>query len=331
MSHEISERDVQVGIKQAWHGLTQIEEKITADNCRILYPMSIQQMYYKDAESGEYIEGNGRQIVSMDDGLPVGRPVGKDYEMIDNRKVWDTLMEGLAGTKHQIVSCGSVKERSLGFISVKLDENFVAAGRETESTLNMQWGHGGNSSVVYRTGTTVIVCWNTYQAAQRESKAKYKVRHSGNANMDALAKAIDAHVGVTAEFKRAMDEFHSIDVTFDKARKIYAGFIGGQAWRKEIPDTKNGATRFLNTVNEMTSLFETGKGNKGKTMADVFNGATDYYSHVAGSSDKWQQFISSEFGVGNNRKQEFYDVLSDETELHKAVNRGEVILTALGA
>lgn len=325
--HNIQTRDVQVGVEMAWHKLTKVEEKIDRNNCRILYPMAMHPLYYQDSD-GNFREANGRQIISLDDGGAVGRPVGKDYKLIANTEIWDAVEQGLAGTQHQIVSCGSVNNRALGFISVKISEQFKAANRETNSTMNILWGHGGNRAVVARTGFTVVVCQNTYNMAMKEKgDFKLSIRHTAKANVLDLGKAIDAHIGVVAEFKNAMDEFHSVDVKTDDARKIFAGFIADD----KIPETKTGISRFTNTLDKVQNLFLVGKGNSGRTLADVFNGVTDYYSHESSGGDsRWKQFVSSEFGAGDVRKGEFFDVLSDRNSTEAVKRQGELVLSALG-
>lgn len=328
MAANIQTRDIQVGLEMAWHKLTKVEETINATNCRIIYPMAIEQLVFKNS-AGDYVEGNGRQVVSLDDNLPIGRPVGSDYKLIDNAGIWDAVQQGLAGTKHEIVSCGSVNDRSLGFISVKIAEDFKAANRDTQSVMNVLWGHGGNKAVVARTGFTVVVCQNTFNMAMREkSDFKLSIRHTAKANVLDLGKAIDAHIGVVSEFKTAMDELHSVDVKVDDARKIFAGFVSAG----EVPDTKTGVSRLMNTVEDIQNLFLVGKGNSGRTMADVFNGVTDYFSHESsGGASRWKQFVSSEFGAGDKRKSEFMEVLMDKGQLNDVMKRGDLVLAALGA
>ena len=328
MAHNIQARDVQVGIEMAWHKLTQVEPVINSGNCRILYPMSIRDLHFVD-DKGNLVKGNGRQIVSDDDNLPVGRAVGADYKLIDNKSIWDSVQAGLAGTKHEVVSCGTVNDRSLGFVSIKIADDFKAANRQTKSVMNVLWGHGGNKAVIARSGFTVVVCQNTYNAAMAEnSDFKLSIRHTAKADVLDLGKAIDAHIGVVAEFKAAMDLLDSIDADAEKARKIYTGFLSGG----ETPDTKTGISRLTNSVDDMVNLFRVGLGNAGRTMADVFNGATDYYSHESsgGRSNAWKQFVSSEFGSGNTRKSEFFDVLMSPASLAETVKRGEKVMMELG-
>ena len=325
--HNLQIRDVQTGVEMAWHKKTNLVENISRENCGILYGQRIEPLYFRDGEN--LVEGNGRQIVCNDDNLPVGRAVGKDYKLITNSDVWDSVLAGIGGTSHKVVSCGTVNDRSLGFISIAIAEQFKAATRETKSVMNVLWGHGGNKAVLARTGFTVVVCHNTFNMAMAEkTDFKLSIRHTAKANVLDLGKAIDAHIGVVAEFKNAMDEMHSVDVSVDKARKIYTGFIS----EGETPETKTGISRLTNTVNTMVELFRFGKGNSGRTMADVFNGATDYFSHESsgGVGNSWKQFISSEFGSGDIGKGEFFGLLRNPADLTVAVKDGEKVLAELG-
>jgi len=328
MSHNIKNRDVQVGNEMAWHKLTVIEPNITSENCRIRYDMSIEPIYFRNP-AGDYAEANGRQIVASDDGLPVGKVVGKDYKLISNSEVWDSVQNGLGGTKHKIVSCGTVDNRALGFVSIKIAEDFRAANRDTQAVMNVLWGHGGNKAVIARTGLTVIVCQNTFNIAMAErADFRLSIRHTSKANVLDLGKAIDAHIGVTAEFQKAMNELHSVDATPTTARKVYTGFLCNE----EVPETKTGISRLSNTVDDMVSLFQHGKGNTGRNLADVFNGATDYYSHESsgGRANAWKQFNSSEFGSGDKRKSEFFEMLTNPDALRSTMKQGEQVLLALG-
>ncbi len=326
MAHNIQKRDIQTGVEQAWHKLTNVVENIDETNAGILYPMYIAETYFKTPD-GKEVASNGRQIVAGDDNLPIGRTVGNDYKLISNREIWDAVQDGLSGTSHKIVSCGTVADRSLGFVSVKVAENFIAAKRDTQNVMNVLWGHGGNKAVVARSGFTVVVCQNTFNMAMGErSDFKLSFRHTANTNILDLGKAIDAHIGVTAEFKLAMDGLDAVDVKASEARKIFAGFISGG----ETPESKTGISRFSNTLDRVQELFVSGKGNSGRTLADVFNGVTDYYSHESTGGTAWKQFSSSEFGSAGNRKTEFFDILTNPDTLRSTTFRGESILLTLG-
>lgn len=329
MGHNIQKRDIQTGIEMGWHGLTNVVGKITRENCGILYGMEKQRLQLLDANGKivtkeEEIFNKKKEIigyrtvpasdyftiVSLDDGLPIGGPVMSGYELISNGQMFDMIEEALAGTSHEIVSIGSIGNREKVFASIKLNDKIVAAGRETQDVLNILWGHGGKFGVTARSSFTVVVCQNTFNASLSE-KADFRlnVKHTAGsvAKIQNMAKAIDAHFGVAAEFKAAMDSLAAQTVTEASAKEIFAGFIVRETEIEEV------STRSQNQVNRLSELFKSGKGNRGQNFADVFNAITDYYSHESsGGDDKFKQFESSEFGAGNRAKTEAFDLLTGE-------------------
>lgn len=327
MAHEIDTRDIQTGVQMAWHKLTRVVDEITTDNAGILYPMTIEDTYFT-APDGTKVKANGRQIVSHDDWQPVGNVVGQDYKLISNTEIWDSIMNGLAGTKHKIVSCGTVRNRSLGFASIKVSEDFIAANRQTQGVVNVLWGHGGNRSVQVRSGFTVVVFANTLAMALGcQSDFEARVSHHRNADVLNIGRAVDSYIGVEAEFKKAMNDLQAYPVDGNTALKLIAGFEAKDA--TSLGD--GGTTRLKNRILRINELFHYGKGNAGKTLADVLNGVTDYYSHESsGKAGGMKQFTSSEFGVGNERKSQFFRMVTNEYAADETVAAGEKALISLG-
>lgn len=74
----------------------------------------------------------------------------------------------------------------------------------------------------------------------------------------------------------------------------------------------------------MVTLFQDARqGNHGRDAADLFSAVTDYYTHESSSGeDKQRQFVSSEYGAGLQRKQDFFAVLQDGERLKKVYARG---------
>ena len=322
MSHEINERDSQTGVEMAWHGLTNIVECVTRENSGICYPMTTQPLFCQ--VENETIKTPFKQVVALDDNLPIGWPVSEDYGLITNSQGWDVVEKSLAGTDHKIISAGTVCDRSIVFVSVKLDEGFRAAGRLTKANLNFCWGHGGKLSFISRTSTVTVVCYNTFVASlEGRSEFEVKIRHTRNAvaYIEDLPKLIDAHFGVRAEFARAMDSLAEIPCQEAEARQLFAGLITPK-------DKESLSHRTLNTVNRLVDLFATGKGNDGDDMADVFNAVTDYYSHESIRSNPWRQFVSSEFGAGQAVKARAYTALTSADGRKELSERGEVVLAS---
>ncbi len=331
MAHEINSRDTQTGIEMAWHGLTQVVECINKENCKIDYGMATRPLFIEKSD-GTKVETEHMQIVSLDDELPIGKPVSTGYCLIDNTTIWDMVNDallGMIGATHKIVSVGTVCDRSKGFLSIKVQEAFMAAARQTDPYLVILWGHGGNIPLIVRSNMTNPVCANTFNMVMGSKGRDFNasLKHSKNAllRIDNMGKAIEAHYGVIAEFKHAMDSFAATPCNEETARKIISGVIAPATFEKELKV----ATRTKNVVDRMAQLFTGGAGNDGNDLSDVFNAATDYYSHESsGGDNRMKQFVSSEFGAGQNMKDEFFNVLSDEDQLDTVTRRGEKVLMA---
>jgi len=326
MAHMIEDTDIQVGIEQAWHGLTKVKPEIKLDeDCEISYPMITLPLTYKVGENE--VETPFKQIVSLDNGLPIGNPVSDKYCLITNEQVLSMIKDALIGTQNKVVSLGSVCSRSKVFVSIKLSDNIVAGNREHENMLNITWGHGGISALIANSGLTCIVCQNTLTLAlSRKGEFNMRIKHTKNAanRLDGMSEAIDRHYGVTREFQMAMDSMESMDCEEETARKITFGILTPPTFEA---DTKV-STRTINMVDRVVDLYKTGKGNRGKTMADLFSGATDYFSHESSGGDKnpWKQYVSSEFGSASESKRDWFSILTDDKETNRVKARGEQIL-----
>jgi len=123
-----------------------------------------------------------------------------------------------------------------------------------------------------------------------------------------------------------MEEFANTPCNEETARKTIAGFL------VRDDDAEKVSTRSQNTIDRITQLYKGGAGNRGENHCDLFNGITDYYSHESsGGGNRWKQYESSEFGMGQNRKVEAFKLLRGETvpklgNLATVQKRGESIL-----
>lgn len=314
MSDNIQKRDINTAIVMHWHGKTNVVEKVTRENSGICYPMDTEPLLISVPDS-EPIETDYKIIVAKDDNLPVGAPITKGYTLISNEEVWNLIESSLAGTKHEIVSTVSVDNRAKVAVSVKLNEATLAANKQTETMLNFIWGHGGKLALYARTGFITICCNNTLTAAlNRRGELNLSVKHTKNANtrIPEMGKAIDAHLGVVAEFTRAMNELAAIKCDEKTAREIYAGIL--------VPEKlETLPKRTANTIDRIAELFKSGRGNTGDSMESAFSGFTDYYTHEsAGGENTWKQFVSSEFGSAQVRKADTYGLFSGLVASDKA-------------
>lgn len=335
MAHRIETYDKQQGIKQAWHGLTEVCPELTLDN---------NWLTNWETESRELFFANGAKspfnVLGCSDvpELLIGTPYNPEtFKPIDNKAFLELVRGSIAGTDHKIVSVGSVRNRGRVFLSIELNgmEKFKAAGREFSAFLNFGNGHDKSSVLWVSTSNICTVCDNTYsmnlvQIENKESKdstddIKLRLRHTKNAELKlpGMAKLIDKAIGVQAEFALEMEKLAAQSITEKNAENLFAGFIG----RNLTEIDKGLSTRARNTVSRLKELHIAGLGNNGENLADSFQAVTEYYTRESsGGNNRLRQVVSSEFGAGQTNKAEFWRIVRDGELRDKAIVRGETLL-----
>jgi len=324
MAHQIGKNDAQEGIQMAWHKLTKVG------------PIDIKNCFLTswDAEKRPLFNSLGQQTDFMevactdDPSIVIGTPVHKDsYSLISNKEFLGIIEESLltvAGST--VASVGSVCDRARIFTTVKIEQckEFEAAGRVFVPYLNFLSSHDKSAAFTVVASNVCTVCNNTfsYNLTDKGVPFKSRVLHTKNAkpalaNIDLL---IGAYVGTQARFKAIMDGLGAAAVTKDMAVNFFTGLLSGKDPEGAIRET---STRRENQVERLTSLFESGAGNAGRTKADVFSAITDYYTHESsGGENVWRQVVSSEYGSGAAMKQRGWDILSDQTAFEKVMFMG---------
>jgi hypothetical protein len=268
------------------------------------------------------------RLVASDTGARISKPFAvASYAPLSNARFLSTIEDAIGGAGHSLELIGTLAGRSKRFASFKLEglEDFNAGGRDFASSI--YFGDGLDQKTVWFYGFTTrcIQCMNRFSMSLRGACSREKHTSGLLVRLPEIVKIIAEAVGVQAEFARAFDSLTAKKVTTDEARSVFAGFIGNR-------ETEKLATRSLNTVDQLTSLFQRGRGNIGDNRADVFSAVTDYYTHnsVGGErvSRAARQFESSEFGTGHARKTEMWDLVNDENSFALALSKGTELLKA---
>jgi hypothetical protein len=272
-----------------------------------------------------------------DNGHLVGRPVGPSYGEITNAQFLDMIDQAIGGTDHKIVSVGSLRNRGRVFVTIKLDQDTLTriGKREFADYLTAGNSHDQSSELFWMNSCICTTCDNTYSMnlasvrnavaldEQDEETINTRIRHSKYAalRLPAISAVIDRAVGVRAEFYSSLNLFSHRECTPAKAERVFAGFEASR-------DAKDLATVTRRRVNDLVHLFRQGRGNNGRTMLDLFQAGTDYYTHSHTGSEAGKQWESSEYGLGARRKRDLLKVVSDLPTLAACEARGEHLLKA---
>ena len=312
MAAHIENRDVQAGIEMAWHGMTKVVTEVKFDDA---FPFEIERVPVLAANDTP-LKG-WSYFRCSDDGQPTGdgKPVKDSYSALTNSRFWEVVQNSVGGSGSIIESAGTIFNRSRRFVTVKLNtdmDDFKVGERVFKNRFSLLDSIDGSTNFYGVNSSTCVVCANTFAVVMndRSGEFQFKIRHSKNhvSKIENMEKAIDSFVGVTAQFQKALIIANEIPVSVPDARALFAG------WTAQ--ETNGLSTRSLNTVSVLTDLFQGGAGNRGETLLDAFSAVTDFYSHLSsGGVDqagfRMKQTLSSEFGSGARKKQEFFANLFD--------------------
>ena len=319
MSSGILSQDFQYGQTQAWHGLTAIK---TAEQMANGFPFEFERISLKFEIDGQTHNAGGNYlIVSNDNKLPVGvdsddstfsgcesrRP---SFGFMTNSEFFELVRNTIASTGFEIASTGTLANRQKRFVSLKPSKQtaFHVSGREFKNFLSLIDAIDGTLNLQARFNNVCVVCANTFAQSIRTGD-KVACNPHTKRHIERIAEfeaTIDAFFGYSAQFEKLLNVMDSTPLDAGDARNLFAGFLNNGK-KEEI------SSRRWGQIETLVSLFETGKGNNGKTMLDGFSAVTDFYTHthaVNGRLGVMGQETQSEIGSGFKAKNRFIDMVS---------------------
>ena len=340
MAAHLENRDIQTGIEQAWHGLTKVVPVVQYEDA---FPFEIERLPLLMANDTP-LEGWSFFRCS-DDGKPAGVPVSESYQALTNARFWEIVQNAVGGTDAIVESAGTIYDRCRRFVTVKLGtdvDDFNVGDRQFKNRFSLLDSIDGSTNFYGVNSSTCVVCANTFAVVMGDSSGefRFKIRHSKNLlpKIENMEKAIDQFIGVTAQFKRALEIANEIPITPTDARSLFAGWAGAE--------TNGMSSRTFNTVTRLAELFQRGAGNNGETLLDAFSAVTDFYSHESsGGADqpgfRMKQTLSSEFGSASRKKQDFFsnlfvvdnrkNLVFQRASLDEMIKNGSGLITAAEA
>lgn len=255
-------------------------------------------------------------------------------------------------------------------VSIPSIKSFKVGGEEVKVYLNWTGSLDKSTPETICISLTRVVCHNTWEsslfAANKASgqdvvgtKGKGKkrevsqniaidgermlarMRHSKNMSekIGAAEFLVNSAIGSAHMVKDQLQSLFDKPCSLGEAKAIYTGFLEGAhklsdaefAKLQADADALTLSTRRKNELAEVTTLFARGKGNKGETQYDLFNGLTEHYSCRSDSdfedvAAKAKFVQSSTAGVYSQRKNEFLELLLDRPTLETTHQRGKLIL-----
>ena len=115
MGHNITARDRQEGVKQAWHRLTKVKETIDPED-NYLTSWDVERRALSFDANGEAVDSGFDILVGSDDGQLIGKPMSKAYKEVSNESFMDLVSDAMNRLpKAKLESVGSVGNRGKVF------------------------------------------------------------------------------------------------------------------------------------------------------------------------------------------------------------------------
>ena len=273
------------------------------------------------------LRGRGQGIV------PLGMHTDS-YKVIENSAIWSAIQTALKDHDHVITTAGTLDGCKRFYITAQLTADgsgFSVNGERFDGFLNFVTSHDGSLACQAYDSSVRIVCNNTLNFSMERRNAKHAVyvKHTSNADVELVNAAawIDDCLAGRVKFSKDYDRAMNTAASEETAMQALTGFF----WRKTGKNDRL-STRTRNQIDEIFQAFQTGKGNRGETMADLLNGITEHYTSGSGTglTRKGQEVtaldkhVSSQFGAAAEIKQEFARIIlaADGTEMQDLIEMG---------
>lgn len=334
MGHGITENDVMYSTEGfSWHRLDRLAKEITKE--------SVSPVFNKIIEGKLQIEVDG-EMVEMEDykaliadlrGLGMAESMvplhvpKAGYKVINNEEIFDAAVEAIKDVDAKITSIMTLENRKKFALSVNLGEDVMKVnGDEIHAHLNFVSSHDGTMNLKAYDSTIRIVCMNTLRwSLQAAGQVGFTIRHTKNAAiaLENLPELVNAILTGRVQFKEVMEYLASCKIDSNEALAMAAGYFCLESGSPKL------STRSLNAANSIVDLFANGQGNNGKTLYDLANGATEYWTSGEGVGRKADDITKSykaEFGMAADHKSRFVELLADEDRRKTAKEMGKEAL-----
>ena len=334
MSHGITENDVMFSTEgYSWHRLDRLIKEITAESVKEVFNPIIEGKIQINVDGNmvdlpdyKALIADLRGLGMAEDMVPLHVP--KDgYKVIDNREIFDAAVAAIKDVDAKITSVMTLENRKKFALSVNLGEDVLKVnGDDIHAHLNFVSSHDGTMNLKAYDSTIRIVCMNTLRwSLQAAGQVGFTIRHRKNAviALENLPELINAILAGRIEFQQVMEYLATCKVDSNEALAMAAGYFCMESGSPKL------SSRSLNAATSIVDLFANGRGNHGKTLYDLANGATEYWTSGDGVGRKVNDLAKAykaEYGMAADHKNRFVEMLSDETRRTQAKDMGREAL-----
>lgn len=254
------------------------------------------------------------------------------YAPIDNRAVWEMTKRALKDVDAKVSCAGTLEAGRKFFVSVQLGQDggkFKVNNDEFGANFNVITSHDGSFAVEAFDSMIRIICMNTLRwSREAASEMKFKIYHcqGAPAAMHNMGPLINRILLGRETFRNNMEFLASIPTTKEAVRLLLLGYFAADQELTTKKPVEKLAKNSFNMADEITVLFERGLGNKGQTLYDALNGATEYWTGGDGTGVKANEEVKAykaNFGQAMEHKSAFANLLlSGEDVIAQTIEKG---------
>ncbi len=259
----------------------------------------------------------------------------KGYAIHQNRKLFDAMIaaakEVLGDANFEIATVGTLGAFSQFFVSLAIkggQSSFQVGKGDTYSLFfNLVSSHNSLVASQILLSAIRIVCMNTVQFSINDAEkggTTSKFKHSKNSDelitSEQFAKNLTRWTEEKDKLQKLLKAIAAVPMNADGFRSFASGIFTRE-------DSDELSTTSRNRVEDLATLFQKGRGNRGVNLGDGVNAFTEYFTSGRGVGGKdvkaSKRIASANFGRGNEWKLEALRVAADEKELVATMKRGE--------
>lgn len=286
----------------AWHGLgTVLDHPPTTAQAIVEAGLDWQireQPIYTQSEHGLNPVSTHKSLVRSTDYKLLGI-VSQQYQPLQNKEAFSWFDFLLHDGDVSLEAAGSLKEGKKVWVLAKVNglTTDVFHDDPVEPYLLLSNSHDGSTAIWIQFTPIRVVCNNTlsYALSKRESDRQanraFRIRHQGDLQVK-LSQAQLALDFARQRFATATEEYQAMEnYSLNQADlDLYLSFI----LDTDTPQT----TR---AYPQIVANFLQGRGNKGQTLWDAYNGVTEWLDYQRGSDAN--RLDSSWFGASSKTRQ----------------------------
>jgi hypothetical protein len=253
------------------------------------------------------------------------------YKVIKNKDIFHAASEAIKDVDGKITSIMSLEAGKKFALTVNLGDDVLKVNNdEIHAHLNFVSSHDGSLNLKAYDSTIRVVCLNTLRwSLEAAGEVGFTIRHTKNADiaLQNLPELVNNILKGRVNFKEVMEYLESCKVDSNEALAMAAGYFMVESGAPKL------STRSLNAATEIVNLYANGLGNRGQSLYDLANGATQYWTSGGGvglKADALTKAYKSEFGMAADHKNRFVELLANEDERNRAKEIGkEALVEAL--